>query len=197
MFRMSQKRRPATTKHRTESSGNTDLHWSPPQPQNAGERLRQKNAVTLETAAWLDQFVWNWFATYTFAEPVSAYGAHYMFTRHLRFLERLAQMSIYAFRADEYGPVNGRFHMHALIGNVGSIPAFCGVRLGPEVWGRPCCAVHAWPCGFARVLEYDARMGATGYVTKYVVKEQFGDFDIYGDLIAAPSNPTLFDGELS
>ena len=103
-------------------------------------------------------------------------------------------MPIYAFRADEYGPINGRFHMHALIGNVGTMPAYCGTPLGPTVRGRPCCGLHAWPCGYARVLQYDANMGATGYVTKYVVKEQFGDYDIYGDLVVVQSSPNLYEG---
>ena len=61
----------------------------------------------------------------------------------------------YAFRADEYGPIGGRFHLHALIGNVSTVTMFCGERLGKWEWGINCCGLHRWPCGYARVFAYD------------------------------------------
>ena len=83
---------------------------------------------------------WQWFFTGTFARPVSASGAHYMFVRYMEGIQRemaqqqhgkpacgtdyseadgqpsllkFATYKPYAFRADEYGPIGGRFHLHA------------------------------------------------------------------------------------
>jgi hypothetical protein len=99
----------------------------------------------------------------------------------------MSGVPIKAFRADEYGCRNGRLHIHALIGNVrlgpmfepGSLPAFCGERLPSDHKMRPCCATHAWPCGYARVFPFDAERGASYYVSKYVVKAN-GDWDLCG-----------------
>jgi hypothetical protein len=183
MFRMTAKQVPARTKQRGEYTGGNDLHWSAPVPGNHVEREQKQASLKMQFAEWLDLFKWDWFGTYTFARSVSASGAHHMFNSHLRWLEKQAQMPLYAFRADEYGLLNGRFHLHALIANVGTIESYCGERLPPGVWGRPCCALHSWPCGSARVLKYDPEIGATGYVSKYVFKDRFGDYDVFGNFV--------------
>jgi hypothetical protein len=46
-------------------------------------------------------------------------------------------------------------------------------------WGRPCCWLHRWPCGYARILPYDPTKGARYYVAKYVSKT-LGDYDFIG-----------------
>jgi hypothetical protein len=94
---------------------------------------------------------------------------------------------VYAFRGDEYGVLNGRFHIHALLGNVGNFPAYCGKSLAARNSGekpRPCCGVHSWPGGYARVFPYDPAISATGYVSKYVTKD-FGDYELIGHFIPA------------
>src|SRR5262249_13093224 len=98
-------------------------------------------------------------------------------------------LPLYAFRGDEYGVSNGRYHIHALLGNVGDFPAFCGERLAPRKPGekpRPCCGVHSWPGGYARVLPYDPAISATGYVSKYVTKD-FGDWSYLEISLGSPS----------
>jgi len=157
---------------------------------------------------------WDWFFTGTFANPVSPNGAHYMFNRYMQGIQRqMAQAQIgkpacgtdysdadgqpsilkfrvykpYAFRADEYGPLGGRFHLHALIGNVSMVERFCGELLGKRVWGKPCCAVHRWPCGYARIFPYEPARGARFYLSKYVTKA-LGDYDLIG---FEPGEPIL------
>ena len=90
-----------------------------------------------------------------------------------------AHFKPYAFRADEYGPIGGRFHLHALIGNVNSMPRFCGARLGKQQWGIDCCGLHRWPCGYARIFSYDPALGARFYLSKYVTKA-LGDYAFFG-----------------
>jgi len=157
---------------------------------------------------------WDWFFTGTFANPVSPPGAHYMFNRYMQGIQRqMAQAQIgkpacgtdysdadgqpsilkfrvykpYAFRADEYGPLGGRFHLHALIANVSMVERFCGELLGNRVWGKPCCAVHRWPCGYARIFPYEPALGARFYLSKYVTKA-LGDYDLIG---FEPGEPIL------
>jgi hypothetical protein len=155
-------------------------------------------------ANWLSGLArWDWFGTFTFSDPISSAGAHYWFDRYLRSVEdaingwslpdpkrsngwgyadmqaTLPRIYVKAFRADEYGPRRGRLHMHALIAGVGELKRFCGQSLPPGQWGRKCCFVHAWPCGYARVLDYDPNLGAGYYISKYTVKA-FGDWALYG-----------------
>src|SRR5262245_33538666 len=65
----------------------------------------------------------------------------------------------------------GLIHLHSLVGNVGHIKPYCGVRLPSGEWGMKCCMLHALPAGIARVLPYDAQKGAAYYVGKYVAKD--------------------------
>jgi len=85
----------------------------------------------------------------------------------------------YAFRADEYGPATGRFHLHALIGNVKTVAMYCGRHLPAGFWGKSCCALHQWPCGYARLFAYDPQLGARFYLSKYVTKAM-GDWQLVG-----------------
>jgi len=168
-----------------EYRGSADLRWNGPTPQNYEAERRQRRLVKDELAAMLNGYKWDWFSTYTLNMQAKPATAHNMFRNHLAFLEKQAGLPIYAFRGDEYGVLHGRFHLHALIGNVGEFPAYCGERLPPRNPGikpRPCCGVHSWPGGYARVFKYDPHISATGYVSKYVTKD-FGDWDLTGDFI--------------
>jgi hypothetical protein len=118
------------------------------------------------------RYPWDWFATLTFArEGLTANGAQYWFRRYLDAAGKAGACVPYAFRADEYGPLYGRYHLHALVGNVSHLPIYCGDRLPKGKWGEDCCAVHRWPCGIARIFPYDPTLGARYYLSKYVVKE--------------------------
>jgi hypothetical protein len=118
--------------------------------------------------AWgdfLSQYRWDWFVTLTFEGDVKSFTAHRRCERWLRDLERAAGMPIFWFRADEYGELNGKFHMHLLVGNV--------AHLGRFAW------MNRWQKhnGFARNFPYDPAKGASFYVAKYVTK-QLGDYEL-------------------
>ncbi len=177
---------------RERMSGGTDLKVEAHPPHNHEARQRMNAEIPDEMGPWLEGLApWDWFSTYTFSRLATAEGAHTMFRKHLKWLELKAGQPVYAFRADEYGALNGRFHLHALIGNVARLTPWCGEKLPPGTWGLPCCGVHGWPCGHARVLPYDPEIGAGGYVAKYITKE-LGDFELIG--FPASPQPVLQSG---
>lgn len=126
------------------------------------------------------KYPWDWFGTFTFArKAISPEGACYWFRRYLEEAGRVGIAKPYAFRADEYGPATGRFHLHALIGNVSHLTMYCQQRLLAREWGRPCCWLHRWPCGYARIFPYDPSRGARHYLSKYVTKD-LANWDLIG-----------------
>lgn len=140
---------------------------------------------------WLGQLApWDVFSTWTFSRPVQVHGALYWGKRHLDFLERVAEQPVYAFLGVERGENGGLLHVHALVGNVGHLKAYCGHKLRPGEWGHTCCQVHAWPCGIARVLRYDPELGARYYVSKYLVK-RLAEWELRG-FPARPQRPIDF-----
>lgn len=122
---------------------------------------------------------WDVFSTWTFSRLVRVNGAVYWARRHLTWLEKAAQQPIYAFLGVERGQNGGLLHVHALVGNVGHLKTYCGERLEAGTWGCTCCQVHAWPCGIARVLPYDPKLGAAHYVSKYITK-RLAEWDLVG-----------------
>jgi hypothetical protein len=168
-----------------EYRGSADLRWAGPTPQNYEAERRRRRLVKDRIAEMLNGYQWDWFSTYTVNMQAKPDTVHTMFRNHLAFIERKAGVPVYAFRGDEYGVLNGRFHLHALLGNVGGFPAYCGERLparNPGDKPRPCCGVHSWLGGYARVFPYDPAISATGYVSKYVTKD-FGDWELIGDFV--------------
>jgi hypothetical protein len=124
--------------------------------------------------AWgefLSQFSWDWFVTLTFREEVGSFRAHRLFGYFVRDLEKAAGHPIFWFRADEIGPHGGRFHIHALIGNVAHLRRMTWV----DGWDRL--------AGWARILPFDSKRGAAYYTAKYVAK-QSGDWEISENLAA-------------
>jgi hypothetical protein len=154
---------------------------------------------------WLGQLApWDVFSTWTFGGPpsksdapiwgqrlsrksgafgrwhgISTQGALYWGRRHLQWLENAAAQRVYGFLGVERGKTGGLVHLHALLGNVSHLKAFCGEKLPPGHWGRGCCMVHAWPCGYARVLPYDPKRGARHYVSKYIAK-RLSEWELVG-----------------
>ena len=76
----------------------------------------------------------------------------------MRDVEQAAGLPIAWFRADEYGPLGGRLHLHALVSNVG--------HLRRLTW------MDRWDArnGYARILKFDPEKGAAYYCAKYVTK---------------------------
>lgn len=131
---------------------------------------------------------WDVFSTWTFSRLVQVPGAMYWARRHLGWLEKTAKQPIYAFVGVERGQTGGLLHLHALVGNVGHLKAYCGVPLRPGEWGHNCCLVHAWPAGYARVLQYDPQLGAAHYVSKYITKH-LAEWELWG--FPAQPQPSL------
>ncbi len=149
--------------------------------------------VTETFGGWLSGLApWMWFCTLTFSQPVNPSTARYWFDKYLQKIEDAVnspsvdsantfgrRKEIRAFRGDELSPQRGRLHIHSLIADVEGLSIFCGVKLPPTKWGRRCCWTHAWPCGYARILPYDPKRGASYYVSKYVANP-IGDWELYG-----------------
>jgi len=136
---------------------------------------------------WLGKLApWDFFCTWTFAKPSTVDGAMYMGTRHLDWIEKVAGVPIYTFVGTEKGKVGGLVHLHALLGNAAHLKPWCGKKLPPRTWGFPCCLLHAWPCGYARVFPYDPVLGAKHYVSKYICG-QVAEWELRG----FPAKPQL------
>src|SRR5438067_6281095 len=101
--------------------------------------------------AWgqfLSAFPWDWFVTLTFREEIGSYRAHRLFESFIRALEKAAGTPLFWFRVDEIGGRTGRFHIHALIGNVAHLRRMTWV----DWWDRV--------AGYARTLPFDAKRSA-------------------------------------
>ena len=118
-----------------------------------------KRQVTEAWGQFLVRFPWDWFVTLTFRDPVVSFRAHRLFDKFVRDLEKAAGLPVFWFRVDEIGPHGGRFHLHALIGNV--------AHLRRMTW------VDKWNliAGYARILPFNAKQGAAYYTAKYVAKQ--------------------------
>lgn len=133
--------------------------------------------------AWgdfLSRYPWDWFLTLTFRDPTQSFRAHRLFGYFVKDIEKAAGVPVGWFRGDEYGSRLGRFHMHALMLNVAHLRRLSWM----DDWNPR--------AGFARIVEFDPKLGAAYYCAKYVTK-QFGEWDL-SDNIAAFSNyqPALF-----
>lgn len=163
-------------------------------------------------SGWLQRFRWDVFLTGTLARsPKSSETAFALFGRWLKVMETVASRARcpgapfrwarkpYAAAFQEVGPLTGRNHLHALVGNLDPIPAYCGVRLDLDdlksLRARHsllrCCVLHSWNhYGIARSVDYDPEKGASHYVTKYACKESSaGDWRIFGEFEPAGCGP--------
>ena len=130
--------------------------------------------------SWLNQLApWDVFFTGTWSRPVTPNGVLYGARRYLRFVERRAEVPIYAFLGVERGDTGGLLHAHSLIGNVAHLKPFCGELLARDKWGLRCCLLHTWPWGYARALPYDPSLGAAHYVSKYITK-RLAEWELIG-----------------
>ncbi|PYX52810.1 MAG: hypothetical protein DMG76_28030, partial [Acidobacteria bacterium] len=88
-----------------------------------------------------------------------SFRAHHLFASFVRRIERAAGVPTFWFRADEIGHRGGRFHIHALIGNVAHLRRMTFIDRWNEL------------AGYARILPFDSKRGAAYYCAKYVAKE--------------------------
>ena len=120
---------------------------------------------------FLSGFPWDWFLTLTFRDETVSYRAHRLYTTLVRQIEKAAGLQIFWFRADETGPRGGRFHIHALMGNVAQLRRMYWIDRWNEM------------AGYARILPFDLKRGAAYYCAKYVAKE-INDWDLSDNLRA-------------
>ncbi|MGA2979620.1 MAG: hypothetical protein ABSD76_08520 [Terriglobales bacterium] len=120
---------------------------------------------------FLSQFPWDWFATLTFREEVKSFSAHRLFARFARGIERAAEQPIFWFRADEIGSRLGRFHIHALFGNVSHLRRLFWMDRWSDV------------AGYARILPFNDKRGAAYYCAKYLTKQD-GDWEMSANINA-------------
>jgi len=124
--------------------------------------------------AWgqfLSQFLWDWYVTLTFRDWAKSFRAHRLFEQFVREIEVASGIPIFWFRADEVGTHGGRFHIHALIGNVAQLRRLTWMDRWQEL------------AGIARILPFNSKQGAAYYCAKYVTK-QFGDWQLSDNLRA-------------
>jgi hypothetical protein len=143
---------------------------------NLGTQAQLKESM----GTWLGELApWDAFVTWTFDRIVTANGAMFWAKRHLTWLEKAAEQPVYGFVGAERGGSGGLIHLHGLLGNVKHMNFFCGSRYGLGQYGKKCCLVHAWPCGYARVFPYSPKLGARYYVSKYIAKD-LAEWDLFG-----------------
>jgi len=110
---------------------------------------------------WLNEYIWNHFATFTFGKVQSVDTARYIFRCFMANLKKAANY----FRVIEFE--KNSVHIHSLLGKTDDIPA----SVIEDAWKKE----H----GIAQVLPYDANLGAAYYITKYVNSDKINwDFKL-------------------
>jgi hypothetical protein len=137
-----------------------------------------KHQLSMAWGQFLSQFSWDWFLTLTFRDPVKSFRAHRLFGYFVRDIECAANQPIIWFRADEIGSQGGRFHMHALMGNVAHLRRMFWI----DRWGDL--------AGYARILPFTSQKGAAFYCAKYVAKE-LSDWELSESLLAFRENQPI------
>ena len=130
-------------------------------------RTQKKGVVIVDATVkeawgdWLsDNWQWEWFVTLTFRHDSVGRGkADSLWRRWVRDIEKAAQKAPAFVRVTEYQRYRGVPHYHALMMNVEGL--------------RRLKWLDRWVslAGWARVLPYDYRHGASYYVSKYIAKD--------------------------
>lgn len=110
---------------------------------------------------WLGRYNWTWWSTWTFRDEVSPLSAKKVFAR---FIVRTCPGSWY-FLAVEWHRWRDSVHCHALVGGVEGVRRLSVM----DEWYRR--------YGIARIVEYNPKLGARYYLTKYITKE-LADWDV-------------------
>ena len=122
-------------------------------------REAQWREARCTAAAWDDflrERTWTHCATLTTEAPMTATALRRAFERFQREVARLAVGPVPFFYSVECGERAGRLHVHALLGGTAHLTT-------RDIASR-------WQHGHTRVLIYDPSRGATGYVSKDVVR---------------------------
>lgn len=115
--------------------------------------------------AWvdlLDRYEWSWFTTLTFRDLPKSYTVANRIKKWLKAIKKAERRPLSYFMCMEWTRVQNRPHAHLLMGNLE------GIRR--DKWWSTWYTQY----GAARILPYDSRLGASYYLTKYVVKDVYG-----------------------
>ena len=132
-----------------------------------------RKALRAGWGEWLGSYPWDHYATLTFRQVTGPDLARESFDRWMRRLAREAQLPLFWFLGIEDGRLNGRLHIHALIGNTGHH----SIERMDERWTTTPDGKPSKRNGFTRIVRYDPTLGAAHYCTKYVTKE-LHDYDV-------------------
>jgi len=126
---------------------------------------------------WLNPYPWDLWTTLTFRTEPSPASALRSFDRWLSRSGLFFQGDPYWFVATENGTLNGRCHLHALIGSPGE-PAR---RALWRAWWEPAEYKDGRKGhrGRAEILPYDPALGASFYIGKYITK-RLGEWQVGG-----------------
>ncbi len=135
-----------------------DHHREVPIGWESRNQYRERVRVHRASADWLDQYDWHHYVDLTSRNPLSELQLLRTFEyQSIRWLEKSAQKPVRWAVFAERGKIGGRCHLHALL------------------YGTLSLAVdeidHAWRLGLAEVRVYDAKKGATGYITRDVLDD--------------------------
>lgn len=127
------------------------------------------NFLRQEWCRLLDRYKWTYFVTLTFKDIPQTFTAQNRAKRFLTYVEETVKRKIAYYICMEFSRA-GTPHFHALLGSL--------------EWTRYSEWTKWWftNYGYARFKVYDPKKGATHYLTKYVVKDNYqsGWYDIQG-----------------
>jgi len=143
--------------------------------------LKEKN-VNILRQQWcrlLNRYKWTYFLTLNFRDIPQTFTAQNRAKYFLRYIEETVKHKIAYFIAMEKTKV-GTPHFHLLLGNLG--------------WTRYTEWSKWWYAryGYSKFKVYDPKKGATHYLTKYVIKDNYqsGWYDIQA---LEQMNQVIFD----
>lgn len=133
--------------------------------------IPQQKDLSSVFGEWLNQFKWDWWATFTFRRDTSPYRAKKSF---LRFIRGNLHRHAYYFMVVEWHSYRDCVHLHALVGNVDKV--------------RRLSTMDRWYAtyGISRIWPYDTRLGARYYLSKYITKE-LSDWDFNFGKVQVPA----------
>ncbi len=129
---------------------------------------------------WLGALPWDWYGTFTFAQPIYPDQAGHRYERWAELLQQELGWVMQHARALEWQR-RGVVHFHALI---------LGVRkqTNRKEWERKWEEIGG---GFAAIFPYDRELGAVYYLGKYLVKNGEVDMLRFGKLRGRPDDVRL------
>lgn len=127
------------------------------------------NALRQGWCKLLDRYKWTYFLTLTFKDTPKSYTAINRAKHFLTYVEQTVKRKMAYYVCMEFTRA-GTPHFHLLLGNLE------GTRYSE--WTKWWFTNY----GYARFKVYNCKLGATHYLTKYVIKDNYGSgwYDVQG-----------------